>query len=178
MQTLTITDSYDMCFSSLSRLPTHPWCPHAHHWSHTSPGSSWTGRELDRCSRSPRSKPGILAGSSCVRSPSSLDRQGIGQLTVPIHALLLLVVLCCFHSWSTTLTYKCGTLQFWSAGLTERANKCMHAQGFIRLRGPGLVGDPAITRLQIPACALMVRAVRVELGVEQWGGEMWTWTGT
>lgn len=32
--------------------------------------------------------------------------------------------------------------------------------------------DPVITRLQIPACVLMVRGVRVELGVEQRGGEM------
>lgn len=37
---------------------------------------------------------------------------------------------------------------------------------------PVIGRDPVITRLQIPACVLMVRGVRVELGVEQRGGEM------
>ncbi len=97
-------NSYLVFPLSVGLPPPHPWCPHSHHCSRTCPGSSWTGRERDRCSHSPRSKSGILPGTLCVSSPSFLDRQGISRLTVPIRALLLLVVLCSFYPWSTTLT--------------------------------------------------------------------------
>lgn len=64
-------------------------------------------------------------------------------LTVPVRALW---TSCCSLQFFTLgpppSPMKCGTLQFRSAGLTERANRRTHSQGFISPKGSGLVDTP------------------------------------